>query len=261
MDQGNDSLSRAEERLLRALQTRKQRERNSAFLAEGVRVIEDLLEAELPVRLVAAVSPAEDDHRALALLREVNARGIPLRRVTASELSRFAATDTPQGILAVAGTPAAALRDIPAGDLSRLVVALDGIQDPGNLGTIARTAEALGAAGLVILPGTVEPWNPKSVRAAAGSLFRLPVASATWPELANWSRANGSVIFAADAGGQPLPEPLPARAVLLLGNEGNGISAQGRAIADQVVGIPLRGRAESLNVAAAAAILMYQLLH
>lgn len=223
-------------------------------------MIEDLLAAELPVRLVAAVSPEKDDHRALALLHEVNARGIPLRRVTAAELSQLAATDTPQGIVAVAATPATLISDLPAGGAAGLVVGLDGVQDPGNLGTIVRTAEALGAAGVFVLPGTVEPWNPKSIRAAAGSLFRLPVAPATWDELGAWSRANGSIVFAADAGGHPLPDVLPERAVLLLGNEGNGISPEGRAIADLVVGIPLRGRAESLNVAAAAAILMYQLL-
>ena len=137
---------------------------------------------------------------------------------------------------------------------------LDAVQDPGNFGTLARTAEALGAAGLVALPGTVDPWNPKSVRAAMGSTFRLPVVEAGWDALAPWLAERGVATLAAVVGGEPLGNERPRRAALVLGNEGAGVGDETRARAHRAVGIPLRGRAESLNVAAAGAILLYELL-
>jgi TrmH family RNA methyltransferase len=123
-----------------------------------------------------------------------------------------------------------------------------------------RTAEALGAAGVVSLPGTVDPWNPKSVRAAMGSSFRLPIVAAEWAELAPWLEARGIVSVAAVVGAEPLPRPRPARAALVLGNEGAGVGEQTLAAARLRAGVPIRGRAESLNVGAAGAILLYELL-
>jgi TrmH family RNA methyltransferase len=141
-----------------------------------------------------------------------------------------------------------------------VVLVLDAVQDPGNLGTLARTAEALGAVGLVALPGTVDPWNPKSVRAAMGSTFRLPVVECGWDALAPWLAGRDVRTLAAVVGGEPLDEPRPRRAALVLGNEGAGVGDETRARAHRGVGIPLRGRAESLNVAAAGAILLHELL-
>jgi TrmH family RNA methyltransferase len=135
---------------------------------------------------------------------------------------------------------------------------LDAVQDPGNFGTLVRSAEALGAAGVIALPGTVDPWNPKAVRAAVGSTFRLPVVGSSWETAAEWLRREGFGILGADAGGGPVPASV-RRAALVVGNEGAGLSAAVRAGMDGLVGIPLRGRAESLNVAAAAAILLYEL--
>jgi TrmH family RNA methyltransferase len=178
----------------------------------------------------------------------------------ARELAALADTETPQGILAVAPIPFAGLDALRVDAEPAVIVVLDAVQDPGNFGTLARTAEALGAAGVVALPGTVDAWNPKSVRAAMGSTFRLPVVPADWEALSPWLSSRGFITLAAAAGGEPLPQPRPARAALVLGNEGAGVSEDTRARADRVVGIPIRGRAESLNVAAAGAILLYELL-
>ncbi len=108
------------------------------------------------------------------------------------------------------------------------------------------------------LPGTVDPWNSKSVRAAAGSSFRLPIVAAGWGEAAAWLRGHGFELLAAAAGGDPAG-PGAERAALVVGNEGAGVSPEVGEGVDRIVGIPLRGRAESLNVAAAAAILLYEL--
>ncbi len=253
-------LSQREQRELRALRQRKRREAEGLFLAEGVRAVEDLLRSPLRVRFLAAASSLGDGERGLALLREAGAGHVPVREVSDAELREYAGTDTPQGVIAVAEVPARALSDLAPAHGRAAVLALDAVQDPGNFGTLVRTAEALGASGVLVLPGTVDPWNPKSVRAAMGSSFRLPVASAAWDEAEGWIRAAGLTVLAAAAGGEALPSSPPERAVLVVGNEGAGISDGTRRLADHVVGIPLRGRAESLNVGAAGAILLHELL-
>lgn len=253
-------LSRREERLLRSLRQRKTREAEGLFLAEGVRAVEDLAASALPVRFALAASTLGDGPRGRALLDVLADKGVAVHETTERELAALADTETPQGVLAVAAIPSAGLDDLRVDGEPAVIVVLDAVQDPGNFGTLARTAEALGAAGLVALPGTVDPWNPKSVRAAMGSTFRLPVVPVDWETLSPWLSSRGFTTLAAAAGGEPLPDPRPARAALVLGNEGAGISENSRARADRVVGIPIRGRAESLNVAAAGAILLYELL-
>jgi TrmH family RNA methyltransferase len=254
-------LTRREERLLRSLRQRKARDAEGLFLAEGVRAVEDLAASPLAIRFAAAASSLGDTPRGRSLLHLLSSQGVAVREIPDRELAALADTETPQGILAVAPIPRAGLGALRMEDGGPAVLlVLDAVQDPGNFGTLARTAEALGAAGLVALPGTVDPWNPKSVRAAMGSTFRLPVVEAGWDELAPWLAENGVRTLAAVVGGEPLGDDRPRRAALVLGNEGAGVGDETRARADRAVGIPLRGRAESLNVAAAGAILLYDLL-
>lgn len=253
-------LSRREERLLRSLSLRKHRETEGLFLAEGIRSVEDLAASPLPVRLAAVSSTLGDTPRGAALLQTLDARGVPLREVGERELRELAGTEQPQGVLAAAGIPRHGLDSLSVDADPAVVLVLDAVQDPGNFGTLVRTAEALGAAGVVTLPGTVDPWNPKSVRAAMGSGFRLPIVPVDWDELAPWLEERGISAVAAVVGARPLPAPPPARAALVLGNEGAGVGEQTLARAAVHAGIPIRGRAESLNVAAAGAILLYELL-
>ena len=272
--------SRREQKELRALRQRKAREEEGRFLAEGVRTVEDLLASPLPVRLAVVSSSLGDTERGRELRKSLEDRHVPVREVPESELREYAATETPQGIVCIADIPRARLDSfVPAASSSAgstertesagstevplpstVILVMDAVQDPGNFGTLVRTAEALGAAGIVALPGTVDPWNPKTVRSAMGSSFRVPVVENTWETLEPWLRGRGFAILAADAGGDALGTDRPARAALVLGNEGAGVSAETLARADRAVGIPIRGRAESLNVAAAGAILLYELL-
>ncbi len=253
-------LSRREAALLRGLHQRKLRESEGAFLAEGVRAVEELLASPLRVRFLACSSSLEDSGRGRALREEAARRGVEVREVPEAELRGYAGTETPQGVIAVAETPRRGLDDVEVSSDPAVVLVLDAVQDPGNFGTLVRTAEALGAAGVVALPGTVDPWNPKSVRAAMGSSFRLPVVAAGWEEAAPWLERGGLRVVASVVGAPPLGAERPARAALVVGNEGAGVSAETRARAHLEVGIPLRGRAESLNVTSAAAILLYDLL-
>lgn len=246
------TLTRAEERLVLGLARRKTREREGRFLAEGVRVVEELVEAGLSPELVLISPGAEETERGRRLAAALEGRAV--RRVSDGELARLAATETPQGILVVASIPRAELPD--AGGSGALLV-LDGVQDPGNVGTLMRTASAFGVSGVVALPGTADPWSPKVVRASAGTCFRLPVVQTAADTLLAWAARESYTVLGADAVGTPAEDtPVPDRLALVLGNEGAGLSPEIAAGVDARVAIPMRG-AESLNVAVAAGILLY----
>jgi TrmH family RNA methyltransferase len=251
-------LTRAEERLVTALRTRKNRAREGLFLAEGVRVTEDALAAGTVLR-VALVAPSLGDTPRGCALYDRLSRTTTVRTVSDAELARLSATDAPQGVLIVGTTPVWTLARI-ALPARATVLVLDGVQDPGNFGTLARAADAFGIAAVLALPGTVDAWNPKAVRAAAGASFRVPVVAASHDDAASWLRAHRFVVLAADTVGTSVERVARApRTALIVGNEGAGLRAETRALADDVVSIPMPGRAESLNVAVAAGILLFQL--
>lgn len=258
MDQSRERPSQRQEKQLRALQIRRRRRQEERFLAEGVRVVEDLLASALEVEWLCVSSALEDNGRGAALLRAAEARRLEVRQLPEREFAVLAATEQPQGVVAVVKQPRVSWPSFEGAGAGTVVLLLDGVQDPGNLGTLVRTAEALGIGAVVALPGTVDPWNPKVVRAAAGSLFRVPVIESGWDEAVEVLRAAGFRLLGAEVGGVA-PAPVSGLVGLVLGNEGAGLSERVRGGVDGVLGIPLRGRAESLNVAAAAAILLYEL--
>ena len=183
--------------------------------------------------------------------------------VSEEELRRLASTESPQGVLAVALKVSASLEDWePAGEAAILV--FDRLSDPGNLGTLLRAAHGLGADWAVTLPGSVDPWNPKAVRASAGSLFSLPVSQEPWSLVVAWLRRHDFTILCADPGGQTVPRagvsPAPARFALVVGSEPTGLSDEVRAECQRLVAIDLVGGAESLNAAIAGALLLDRLL-
>ena len=249
-------VSRSERKQIRALGSRKDREAEGLFLAEGVRVVEELLDAGLPVRL-AVVSPALDETPRGEALAERLRAAAPVREVGAGELNELADTRTNQGVLAVAELRRATPDAIPDRG-SATVLVLDGVQDPGNLGTLVRSAAAFGCDAVAYLPGTVDPWNPKAVRGAAGALFRIPVLQADPDELMGRLSAAGYAVLGADAAGRPVDTvERPPRTALVVGNEGSGLSDHSRAHVDALVAVPMAETVESLNVAVAAGILLY----
>jgi TrmH family RNA methyltransferase len=249
------------ETLIRDLRLRRGRERRGLALAEGVRLVEEAVAAGVPIR-GAAVSPhleASARGRALpaALERATTVTGLDDRA-----LAELADTEHPQGVIAVVDPPTWSwehLTTVPRA----VVVALDGVQDPGNVGTILRTAHGLGAAGVIALKGSAELHNPKVMRASMGALFRLPAFSATDERLVEWAGAERVDLWVADAGGTPVETArTPSRppVCLVLGNEGAGVNPALAARARLRVGIPLVSDTESLNVAVAAGILLYEVL-
>jgi len=245
----------------RDLRRRKARERQHLFVAEGVRAVDELLRSSLKVSGVLIGPQFDDQSRAPAIHALIAQRSVPEQRVDFREFASAAETDSPQGILAIAEVPGRVLSDIELPAKGRILV-LDGLQDPGNVGTIIRTAEALGVTATYALPGTVDLWNPKVVRSGMGSHFRHPCLFGTWDELDTFRASRGGAfsVWGADASGTPLSAPaVPDRLALVVGNEGAGLSAESRARLDRTVALPISANVESLNVAVATGILLYEL--
>jgi TrmH family RNA methyltransferase len=249
--------------LIRDLHRRRGRERRGLALAEGVRLVEESVGSGITLR-GAAVSPAlESTTRGKALKATLLARGVQIEELTDADLDAVADTEHPQGVIAVIEPKRWTLADLRMNPGTTILV-LDGVQDPGNVGTMLRTALGLGAAALVALKGTADLTNSKVIRGAMGASFRLPSVAAAPDEFIAWARLQRAQIWVAEAGGNTgdhfsRPADRPALA-LVVGNEGAGVSPTLEAAADRKVAIPLARGVESLNVAVAAGILLYEVI-
>lgn len=246
-------------RLARDLgESRREREIQGLSVLEGVRLAEEAWEAGLKVEwffYTEELLAKERGYRAAALLAARGGRGF---LVTAAAMARAAPTETPQGLLAAFRPPDWTLDDFAAG----LVLVADGLQDPGNLGTLVRAAEAMGATGVCQVDG-VDPWGPKVVRGAMGSLFRLPVVrgKGTAEVLERLQRRGFRILVAEQEGGVPPWQlDLTGAVALVVGNEGAGPSESARRLAAARVSVPMAGHTESLNAAVAASLLAYEAL-
>ena len=229
------------------------------FVAEGVRTVEELLASPLTVRGVLTAPQLDETTRGSALTQTISARGVPTERVDPREFASAAETDSPQGVLAIAEVPDRTLAPLANRAKLRLLV-LDGVQDPGNVGTIVRTAAAMGADATVALPGTVDLWNAKVVRSGMGAHFHHLCLPGTWDDLDAFRRDGSLDVWGADASGEPLTAlRSPSRVAVVVGNEGGGLSAASRERATRLVAIPLAAPVESLNVAVATGILLHEL--
>jgi TrmH family RNA methyltransferase len=235
-----------------------------------VRLVEEALAAGVTL-LGALVAPdLARTARGTALVEELQRHAVSVEEIGARSFAELADTDTPQGIIAVIEPRRWTATDfVPQPGAVALVI--DGVQDPGNVGTLIRTAHALGAAGTVVLRGTADPTSPKALRAAMGATFRHPVVSLDDAAFIAWARKYGVTLWAAAADGTPLYRALGRGSAkgdegrpdggpiaVIVGNEGAGIRPQLNAVAAQRVAIPLAQGAESLNVAVAAGILLYE---
>lgn len=245
--------------LARDLSRRKAREREALFVVEGIRAVEELVKSPLETVGALLAPQLTESTRGAALRDSLLARGIVISEVSEREFQSAAETESPQGVLAVAKVPRRSLDSLSATTALRLLV-LDAVQDPGNVGTIVRTAAAMGADATVALPGTVDLWNAKVVRSAMGAHFRHYAFHTSWEELQGFLIAQQVTLWGADGGGAPLDTtPPPARLALAVGNEGAGLTDSVRQAAGALVSLPIAPFVESLNVAVAAGILLYEL--
>jgi TrmH family RNA methyltransferase len=238
--------------------------RESGGLAgiEGPNLLKEALRAGLRIDCVFAAQGTDAMREVLALPLEIEVLAMP-KELIDSALT----TEAPQSIAALVEPPDWTWAHIvgahrPGGTERKpgLVVVLDSLQDPGNLGTILRSAEAFGADGVICLPGTVSAWNPKAVRASAGSIFRLPVLAVSAQECFAQLLEAGVKIWTTTVKAAPAANliDLAGPVALLIGNEGNGVSDHLAALATGRLTIPCPGPVESLNAAVAASVLLYE---
>lgn len=245
----------------RRLAKRAFRAADRRFLAEGPQAVREALAAPGVVSEVFVTADATARHGDLAAA--ARAAGVPTHSVSGQVMAAIAATVTPQGIVAVCrfvDVPSAAVLAAPG----RLAVLLAQVRDPGNAGTAIRVADAAGADAVLLTRGSVDVYNPKCVRASAGSLFHLPVcAEVDLPGAVADLRSAGVRVLAADGAGSADLDDLDDAGALagptawLFGNEAWGLPAEVRDLADDVVRVPIHGRAESLNLGTAVAVCLY----
>jgi RNA methyltransferase, TrmH family len=241
-------------RLVRALMgRRKEREENRAFVVEGVRLLEEAFSAGWQPQFVLFSEALSA--RGLETVEKYAGRGVEVDQAPPHLMDSIADTEATQGVLGVYSLP----DPVTPAELDFLLVA-DRLRDPGNLGTLLRTAAAAGVQAAVVTPGTTDPFAPKVVRAGMGAHFRLPVISANWDEIDALRQKHNLKLYLADAeGGQPAWKlDLRKPGGLIVGGEAEGASPEARRCVDGIVTIPMPGEAESLNAAIAASIILFE---
>ena len=238
---------------LRDLLDARGRREQGRFLIEGPTLVDEARASGLRIREIYATGAAAD--RNADLVAAVEGAGASAFTVPGAALDRLSDLASPPGLIAVVDLPVARAADVVARPGPVLLLA--GVGDPGNAGSLIRSAEAFGAAGVLAARGGVDPFSPKVVRAAMGSLFRLPLAVVTADEALAATAAAGRPVIAADLDGEPLWQTeLPANAVLAIGNERHGVAAF-LPRWDRAVRIEQGGQAESVNAAVAGSIFLY----
>ena len=246
----NDAVKR-----VRALQSkRRAREQEGVFVIEGQRLAQEAIHAQAPVDAVYTVEAFADSPDGAALIVGLGALGATVTAVTPQVMAAMSDTETPPGILAVLPFVEWALPE----RLSSLLI-IDGLSTPGNLGAVLRTAAATGVEAVALAPGTVDPFNPKVVRGAMGAHFRLPIIRPSWDAI--HQIAENMAVLLADSRGDVAYDAVDWRqsVALILGGEARGASAEAIGLADARVTIPMQRRVESLNVAVAAGVLLFEM--
>jgi TrmH family RNA methyltransferase len=245
------SASNDRVKYVRALSHRKARQEEGRFVVEGVRLIEEAVRAN--VRPDFLFFTAEAGERGQKLVERLHATGVVCLDVTPGVMRICSETETPPGILAVVTIPSPLLPQH-----STLSVVADALRDPGNLGTLLRTAAAAGVDEVLLGPGTVDAYNPKVVRGAMGTHFRLPMAAMTWPTITQ--HLAGRPVWLADVRGATLYTQVDwtQPSALIVGGEAEGTSAEASALATERVSIPMQHGIESLNAAVATAVILFE---
>jgi TrmH family RNA methyltransferase len=245
--------------LVREILKGKRERTGNMLIVEGHRVIEMALASGARVDRVFFTDTFKSKHE--SFLSELSRRSSAVIETSDHILSKLADTETPQGIVAEVSCHCHKLRELSL-QQNPLIVVCDGIQDPGNLGTIIRTADAAGADAVVLLPRTADPFLPKGIRSTAGSIFNLPILFSEPAVLVEWLRARSISLLVSDvhASGSIFDEDMRKPLAFVFGSEAAGVSEYLMGKSDTKVSIPIRGKAESLNVAASAAICLYEVV-
>jgi len=247
------SLTNPQAKRVKRLHSQKGRWQAQCFIVEGLRLVEEALRAGNVPALMFYTSRLEDSARGRALLASAKDNSVRPTLVSEKVMRAMATTTTPQSVLAVLPRPASSWSERPT-----LLLILDRLRDPGNLGSALRTAEAAGVDGVLLAPGSVDAYNPKAVRGGMGAHFRLILRPASWREIEQATKGL-RVWLAEPHGGSPYYEvDWSSPSALIIGGEAEGASVEAQRLTSGWVSIPMTGQAESLNAAVAAGIILFE---
>ncbi len=233
---------------VRSLASKKGRDKEGLHLVEGEKLVKEAVISSM----VLVDGFIEGEHILYEAI--IEGSGANLHHVNRSVMEALTNTVTPPRICATVKTPSLSMPDSFS---PGLYIALDDIQDPGNLGTIIRTADAMGASGVFLSPACADPYSPKSIRAAMGSTYHLPIYQTNLNDALQKLKGEGFVLLCGHLQGEEVLPPLTDRCVIVIGNEGNGVAVENAALC-ALYRLPMQGRAESLNASIAAALVMHE---
>lgn len=241
------------------IKNRRSKYKSNAFIIEGPHLIEMAIASGHQIKEVFFTNTFSAKKDGQRLLRQISKYTNEIYEITERLLSKLTDTETPQGILAIASYAPKNLEDIRFRSVP-LIVIIDGVQEPGNLGTIIRTSDAAGADAVIILKGTCDVFMQKTLRATAGSIFNMPIVHAETGALLDWLASKGIrlSVTAVDGRTSIFDADLKNAVAFVFGNEAHGVSSQMKKNADFILKIPIFGKAESLNVSTSAAVCLYE---
>lgn len=246
----------------RALRQKKVRQESELFVVEGIRPVGEAVEANAAIEAIFYSPEILHSEFAEALIRVQQTKGVNCLALTAEVFASIADKENPQGILALVKQDLKELKHLNSSNFP-WGIGLVAPQDPGNLGTILRSIDAVGASGLILLDSSLDVYHPSAVRASMGSLFWHPVVDALFPEFVEWSRRNHYTIYGTSAHASldfRQVDGYNSPRILLMGSERQGLSDDQMEACDVLIRLPMHGRATSLNLAVATGVMLYAML-
>ncbi len=245
---------------IRKLRERKERHASGLFYVEGLRIVAEAAQQGAALDRLIVAPELLDSPFARELVADLTGRGVPLLEVSVAVFESFSLKDGPAGLAAVVRQQWASLESVRP-DPVRTWVALDSVADPGNLGTILRTHDAVGGRGVILLDHTTDPYDPTSIRASMGAVFTQSLVRATFDQFAAWVRAHDVALVGTSdkARADYAYYEYPSNLILLMGSERQGLPETHLRLCDEVVAIPMLGRSDSLNLAVATGVVLYEI--
>lgn len=247
---------------VKALKDKKARRAERRFIAEGLRVLTEARESGFLPQTLLFTADAARHPLASALIAATETAGGDVVETSEDILGKIASRDNPQTMIGVFAQPDTALQAIDR-DAAPLWLVVQALRDPGNLGTILRTGDAVGAGGLILIDGCADPWSLEAVRASMGAVFTQTIAMASWSEFVAWLRSGpGQLVGTSLAASRDYQKPRYERPCFILtGNEQAGLPEAHAAQCDLIVKMPMLGKADSLNAAVATAVMAYEVIN
>ncbi|MGI8552244.1 MAG: TrmH family RNA methyltransferase [Dehalococcoidia bacterium] len=247
---------------IRALRLRQERDRSRLFFVEGIRLVAEAIQLQVEIECCVVCPDLLKSRFAREIVQLARDRSVAIIEVTPVIFRGLSIRDGPQGLGAVIRQRWQSLEEVRPGE-ELCWVALDGVQDPGNLGTVLRTSDAVGGAGVILLQQSTDPYDPSAVRASMGAVFSQRVIRTSFDEFAEWKRRHHWYLTGTSGGAaldyQEISYPTPC--LLLMGSEREGLSSEKQSLCDAVVSIPMAGRSDSLNLSVATGVMLYEMFN